>query len=140
MPYPPLVTYQSIGEYRSHFERVYCQKPINTFDGIAVRFQKRDFDHVFYESVKAKDDTFSSQRAERIDWIQATLADPSSDRYVGWDKSKKRYDNSRRVAVVNGNYVVVIAIKKNGQGRFITAYLADSARTIGLIRRGPRWT
>jgi len=140
MPYPPLVSYQTIDEYRAHFEKVYCRGPIVTFDGIPVRFRKRDFDHAFFESRTTKDDTFSPQRSQRIDWIQATLLDPDSERYVGWDKKKKRYDHQRRVAVVKGNYVVVIAINKDGAGRFITAYLADSSRTVGLIRQGPKWT
>ncbi len=139
MPYPPLVSYQTIDEYRVHFERVYCQGPIVTFDGIPVRFRKDDFDHAFFESRRAKDDTFSPQRSQRIDWIQATLQDPDSERYVGWDKKKKRYDRQRRVAVVKGNYVVVIAINKAGKGRFITAYVADSSRTLGMIRQGPKW-
>jgi len=55
MSYPPLLSYQTIGEYRAHFERVYCQGPIVTFDGIAVRFRKEDFDHAFFESKNAKD-------------------------------------------------------------------------------------
>ncbi|MBA3015801.1 MAG: hypothetical protein FP815_12780 [Desulfobulbaceae bacterium] len=139
MPYPPLVTCLTEAEYQVHFERMYCRGPINTFDGIAVRFNKRDFLHAFFESVYAKDDTFSIPRAERIEWIRATLQDPDSDRYVGWDSSKKRYDNNRRVTVVKGDYVVVIAIKSNGSGRFITAYVADSGRTISMIRKSPKW-
>ena len=37
MAYPPLVVYGSASEYRSRFERMYCQAPIITFDGIEVR-------------------------------------------------------------------------------------------------------
>lgn len=48
MPYPPLVSYNSVDEYRGHFERIYCRGVITTFDGIPVRFQKRDFDHAFF--------------------------------------------------------------------------------------------
>lgn len=139
MPYPPLVFYTSEPEYRAHFEKAYCLGPIVTFDGIPVRFQKKDFDHAFFESIHSKDDTFSPKRGQRIDWIQATLLDPASDRYIGWDSKKKRYDSTRRVAVVQENYVVVIAIKRNGEGRFITAYVADTSRTIQMIRQGPKW-
>jgi len=141
MPYPSLVVYSTEAEYRLHFERVYCQGPVFTFDGIPIRFQKRQFFHAFFESVRAKDDTFSRKRAERIDWIKVALQDPHSDRYVGWDSRRRRYDSSRRVAVVMGNYVVVVAFNRTkSSGRFITAFLADSGRTIRMIRRGPRWT
>ncbi len=58
MPYPPLAHYESESQYRAHFEEIYCVENIMTFDGIPVRFKKRDFDHAFYESTAAKDDTF----------------------------------------------------------------------------------
>lgn len=93
----------------------------------------------FFESRQSKDDTFSVERSQRIDWIRATLQDPTSERYVGWNSKQKSYDQDRRVTVVMGNYVVVIAVQKNGRGRFITAYVADSSRTLRLIRQGPKW-
>jgi predicted amidophosphoribosyltransferase len=34
-----------------------------------------------------------------MDWIQAALQDPESERYQGWDRDKKRHDKSRRVAI-----------------------------------------
>lgn len=141
MSYPPLVNYHTELEYRSHFEQSYCQGAIVTFDGISVRFRKDDFDHAFFESVQAKDDTFSTLRAERIDWIQAALLDPHSDRYVGWDNKRKRYDGKRRVTVVMGNFVVIIALlnQQGDKARFITAYVADSGRTISKIRQSPKW-
>lgn len=139
MPYPPLVTYSSEEEYRRHFERFYCHGPVLTFDGIAVRFRKRDFDHAFFESSQAKDDTFSMTRAKRVDWIKAALRDPHSERYIGWDNKQKRHDRKRRVTLVMGNYVVVIALTTTGAGIFITAYVADSEKTLKLIRKGPRW-
>jgi hypothetical protein len=139
MPYPPLVNYSLEEEYRRHFERVYCSGPVVTFDDIPVRFRKKDFDHAFFESRQAKDDTFSIIRAERIDWIKAALKDTHSERYVGWDNKQKRYDRKRRVALVMGSYVVVIALTAAGSGIFITAYVADSEKTLKLIRQGPRW-
>ena len=141
MVYPQLVTYQTKTEYQIHFNQIYCQGPIVTFDNIAVRFRKDDFYHAFFESVGGKDDTFSTKRAERIDWIKAALQDPHSDRYVGWDSKRKRYDGKRRVTVVVNNYVVVIALNPAGdKAHFITAYVADSGRTIRMIKQSPRWT
>ncbi len=69
----------------------------------------------------------------------------SSEKYVGWDRKKKRYNKKRRVAIVMGNYVVIIQLKGSGKAKFITAYLADKKgikgrpATIDLIRRGPKW-
>ena len=140
MPYPPLVSYQSEERYRLHFEQVYCRGPIITFDGIPVRFKKGDFNHVFYESVRTKDDSFSHMRAERIDWIRAALEDPKSERYVGWDKKRKRLDKRRRVTLVMGNYVAVIGISARRKARFITAFVADSEHTLRMIRQNPKWT
>lgn len=146
MAYPCLVHYNTENAYREYFEATYCNSPIITFDGVSVRFRKRDFDHAFFESVRGKDDTFSTKRAERIDWIKHCLQDPNSDRYVGWDKQKKRYDRTRRVAIVMGNYVVVIRLQKCGtKAHFVTAFVADTPSrpgrlsTIQQIRRSPRW-
>ena len=39
-----------------------------------------------------------------------------------------------------GNYVVVIGLNaEKKRGRFITVYVADSGRTIRMIRSGPKW-
>lgn len=145
-PYPPILNHTTEADYRAHFEREYCQKPILTFDGIEVRFRKSKFDHSFFESVKAKDDTFSLQRAKRMDWIKVALQDPHAELYQGWDKNRKRYDGFRRVAVVMGNYVVVIALTGDNKADFITAYVADTSgrgtrpSTIDMIRMSPKWT
>jgi hypothetical protein len=139
MPYPPLVYYRSISDYRQHFENIYCQGPITTFDGISVRFRKADFDHAFYESVNAKDDTFSQDRAERMDWIKAALEDANAALYVGWNKNKKRIDYNRRVALVNGNYVVIIFVYGNMKGAFITAYIVNKPGALQLIQKKPPW-
>lgn len=147
MVYPPLVRYPSEDEYRRHFEHVYCREPIVTFDGIKVRFRKDQFKHSFYESSRrnAIKDQFSVPRAERIDWIKAALEDPASERYVGWDNRKKRYDKKRRVAIVMGNYVVIIRLKNASSAFFVTAFVADTLTTptphstIDQIRKGPKW-
>jgi hypothetical protein len=139
--YPPLLWYGTEAEYRAHFERVYCQRPIITFDEIAVRFRKGGFDHCFYESTRRNrvKDVFSIQRAERIDWIKAALQDPNAELYVGWDGKKKRYDRSHRVVLVLGNYVVVIRISGSQTAQFVTAYVADSPSTLAKIKRNPMW-
>ncbi len=142
MHYPPLVCYKTEVEYRIHFERVYCQQPILTFDGVLVRFRKDRFDHCFYESTRRNHvkDAFSRMRAERIDWIEAGLQDPNTKLYVGWDSKRKRYDKRHRVIVVVGDYVVVIRIIGNKKAEFVTAYVADSASTLAKIKRSPIWT
>ena len=140
MSYPSFVVYNDESDYRSHYERVYCNASIVTFDGIPVRFSKRDFDHAFFESVVTKDDTFSNLRAQRVDWIKAALEDPNSDRYVGWDRKKKFYNYKRRVTLVQVNYVVIFAIKRDGTGRFISAFVANSGRTLQMIKQSPKWS
>ena len=74
-----------------------------------------------------------------MDWIKAALQDPGAERYMGWDRKKKKHNPSRRVCVVKDNYVVVIALKKKGGADFITAYVADSGRTLNMIRKSPLW-
>ncbi len=146
MPAPPLVVYETAEQYRSHFERTYCRGSITTFDGIEVRFRKRHFGHCFFES-SGRDrikDTFSRRRAERIDWIAATLRDPDAELYVGWNRDKRRYHPGRRVAILSGEFVVVIALTGEQAADFVTAYVLDSVRpgllsTLQMIRRGPRW-
>jgi hypothetical protein len=135
---PPLVAYPTEDEYRQHFRRVYCHGPIMTFDGIAVRFRAAMFDHCFFESVVTKDDSFSLVRAERIDWIAATLQDPNAELFVGWDSVKKRPATNRRVALVSGDYVTVIQMQGAGKATFITALVA-STPTFAKVRGNGRW-
>lgn len=143
MGLPPLVHYSTEMEYRVHFERVYCSEPIITFDGIYVMFSKTRFDHCFFESSRrdGSKDRFSLVRAERIDWIKATLQHPEAELYQGWDKAKRRHDPTHRVSVVYGDYVVVIRVRKKMGGKltaeFRTAYVADNS--IGKIRSSPKW-
>jgi len=139
LAYPPLMQYQSEQEYRKHFERTYCRGVIKTFDGFDVRFRKGQFDHCFFESVNSKDDTFSPDRAERIDWIKATLQDPNAELREGWDNKKKRPAKDRRVAVVMGDYVVIIRLRGLKKADFVTAFVAGN-RTIRQIRKNPLWT
>jgi hypothetical protein len=139
--YPPLVRYKNIGEYRTHYERIYCRGTITTFDGIAVRFRKSRFDHCFYESTKKNKvkDRFSMQRAERIDWIKTALKDPNAELHVGWDGKSKRYDPNRRVALVVDDFIVVIRLSSKKTAQFVTAFVADSPNTLAKIKGSPKW-
>jgi len=137
--YPPLLKDKTPSEYRSFFEANYCRGPITTFDGIEVRFRKRDFNHCFFESVREKDDTFSPQRAERLLWIKAALQDSAAEIYVGWNSQKKRPAENRRVAIVMGNYVVIVALTGGRTADFVTAFVAGD-RALRNIRTNPKWT
>lgn len=143
MASPPLLSLKSIREYREYYEKKYCTKPVLTFDGIPVYFSKSKFNHAFFESSRRNNvkDIFSKTRAERMDWIEATLKNPQAKLYQGWDKHKGKYDPRWRVSVVYGNYVVVIQIRAKKEGKlkaeFRTAYLADNS--IGRIRKSPGW-
>ena len=147
MSYPPLLKLATAAQYRTHFENIYCRGPITTFDGIQVRFRKRDFNHCFFESSRrdGAKDQFSLRRAERMDWIKVALQDKDADRYLGWDKKKRAYTRTRRVAVVMGNYVVVIALATQKRADFVTAFVADTAgsagraSTLDQIKAGPKW-
>lgn len=140
---PPLVAYSTEAEYRHHYERVYCHGKITTFDGIRVYFSPSSFEHAFFESSNrdGRKDVFSTVRAQRIDWIKATLENPQAAVYKGWNKRTRRYDDTRRVSVVYENFVVIIALslKRDGslKGNFITCYQADNS--INKIRQSPKW-
>lgn len=142
MPIPSFVIYESEAEYRQHYIEAYCKAPVTTFDGYKVKFARSRFDHAFYKSSKRDGikDCFSSERAERIDWIKHALEDPSSDLRVGWDKTRKRYDTNYRVAIIMGNYIVVISIvsKDTKEAYFVTAYLADKEALVKILR-SPKW-
>jgi hypothetical protein len=142
MPYPPLVGLADAEAYRQYFYRCYCRAPITTFDGIQVRFRKAKFEHAFFDrSIRRSGakDTFSSERAQRIDWIRSALQDPTAELYVGWDRLHKAHTIDRRVAVVCGDYVVVIALVGSDAADFVTAFVADSPSSLAQIRKGPRW-
>lgn len=140
---PPFVAYDTLKEYKNHFEETYCKTPTLTFDGIKVFFSKDKFEHAFFESTKRNGvkDTFSDERAKRIDWIKATLENPKADLYQGWDKDSKTYFPHRRVSVVFGDFAVIIglSLNKSGElkGNFITCYEANNS--IGKIRTSPVW-
>jgi hypothetical protein len=144
MALPPLVHYNTPAEYRQHYERHYCRGTIITADGIRVYFSASKFGHAFYES-SARDgqkDAFSTARAQRIDWIKATLEHPQAVMLQGWNNAACCYDPTRRVAVVFEDFVVIVqmGLKQNGElkANFVTCFQADNS--IGKIRRSPTWS
>jgi hypothetical protein len=140
--YPSPLKLADEAAYRARFEAIYCAGVILTFDGIRVRFQKRNFDHCFFESSQRNriKDTFSPQRSERLEWIAVALQDAGADRFQGWDRDSKTYDKTRRVTLVCGDYVVVIALTGATTARFITAYVADTPSTLAKLKTSPKWT
>lgn len=106
-----------------------------------VRFRKEDFLHCFFESSNRDDqkDTFSTRRAERIDWIKAALQDPKAELFAGWDRKRKIHDRDRRVCVVSGDYVVIIALTDKDKAYIITAFVIDDPRVLESIKRSPKW-
>lgn len=144
MALPPLVQYATPAEYRDHYERLYCRGVVQTFDGIRVYFAASKFGHTFYES-SARDgnkNVFSPVRAQRIDWIKATLEHPQAELFEGWDKQSRSHDVTRRVAVIFEDFVVVVAmgLKRDGalKANFVTCYQADNS--IGKIKASPVWS
>jgi len=142
--FPPLLSLGSAREYKKHYESRYQRGEIRTFDGIRVYFKPQKFGHAFYENSERRagvKDEFSTERAERMDWIRATLEHPDAKIYEGWNKAKKCYDETRRVSVVYADFVVVIecSLSRNDElkANFVTCYVAD--RSIDKIRTAPDW-
>lgn len=140
--YPPVLKVADEAADRARFEAIYCAGAVPTYDGITARFRKSDFDHCFFESSQRNrfKDTFSPLRAERLEWIAVALQDSSADRFQGWDRNTKTYDKTRRVTLVRGNCVVVIALTGTMSARFITAYVADTPNTLAKLKTSPKWT
>lgn len=144
MPLPPLLTYGTVREYKQHYERYYQRGTIFTFDSIRVYFKPQKFGHAFYQNSRGRSgakDEFSTERAQRMDWIKLTLEHPDADVYMGWNKDEKCFEEDRRVSVVFEDFVVVIELSLNTKGElkanFVTCYVAD--RSIGKIRSSPPW-
>lgn len=145
MSLPPLVKYESVSEYKRHYQRQYQRNRIVTFDGIRIYFQPQRFNHAFYENSnkqKGAKDRFSFERAERIDWIKETLNNPSAKLFQGWNQYNKTYEPARRVSVVYDDFVVIVEFRLNLQsqlkGEFVTCYVAD--KSIDKIKSSPLWS
>jgi hypothetical protein len=140
---PKLLEFIKESEYKNHFEKTYCQKPLMAHGGIPIYFAKSRFEHSFFESSDRRGlkDIFSKTRAERMDWIAITLKSPSATLYQGWNRKKRCYEPNTRVAFEFEEFVVVvrISLKRDGtlKGKFITCYQADNS--IEKIKKSPRW-
>jgi hypothetical protein len=136
---PPLKAFADAVECGKHYNQVYCAGPIPTFDGIMVRFDKRDFLHLFFESRGGTKNVFSIRRSERIDWIKAALQDPNAELFQGYDKTRKTYAPERRLCLVSGDYVVVIALTDVDKAHIITAFVIDDPAALQQIKSSPKW-
>jgi hypothetical protein len=141
MSMPPLRHFADEVQCGLHYRNVYCAGPIPTFDGIMVRFDKRDFLHLFFDSSKrdGNKDKFSTRRAERIDWIKAALQDPNAELYQGYNNETKKPMPDRRVCLVSGDYVVIIDVLDKNRAKIITAYVVDKPEVLVLIKSNPKW-
>lgn len=129
-------------ELRKIWSDNYYDKPITTFDNIKVHFYSNMFDHCFFESDnrrKGDKSILSYNRLEKIYWIKDALEDPTSILKQGWDSNTKSYDDSRRVTLVKGNYIVVILLYNKDKARFVTAYEVNSDENLGEIKNSPDW-
>jgi hypothetical protein len=138
---PPLLNLADWPAYQQHFVKTLCNGQLITHDGITVYFKRHSFYHAFFESSVYDDDSFSEIRAQRMEWISATLINPAADRFQGWNSKTRQHDPVRRVDVVFEDFVVVLQMIKrqdaNLAAQFITCYQAD--RSIAKIRKSPLW-
>ena len=134
MAYKKIKSYElTEAEMRKIWADEYCQKEIETFDGIKVKFYEDMFDHIFFESKNrvAKDKSdLSLNRLEKIYWIKDTLEDSTAILKKGWDSDKKEHFKDRRVAIVKGNYVVVIRFTGLLKAKLVTAYQKEDIENI----------
>ena len=139
---PPLLHLADQAAYQQYFVGKYCAGPMLTHDGIPVYFKRQSFYHAFFETVVYKDDTFSPTRAERIDWIEATLKDLGGTRFQGWVAKTKTYDPTRRVELCYENFVVVLIMGLNKDGdlraEFLTCYPVANKR-LPKVQNAPAW-
>jgi len=132
------------GELRQLWKKEYCDNsnPIHTFDAVLVKFNEPMFNHCFFESANRQvgdKSILSLNRLEKMLWIKETLQDPTAILKKGWDKKKKTYNNTRRVAFVKGNYIVVIRFTGVLRAQFVTAYEHQNDGNINKIKNSPDW-
>lgn len=123
----------SESELRRIWKDEYCDKEICTFDNVFVKFYEDMFDHVFFESfnkIRKDKSILSFNRLEKIYWIKETLHDRDAILKKGWDNERKEYFKDRRVAIVKGNYVVIIRFIGMLKAKFVTAYEKDNIDNI----------
>lgn len=131
-------------ELREIWFETYCAGDVMIFtlDGVLVKFYEDQFDHCFYESAnrrKRDKSILSYNRLEKIYWIKDTLEDPDAILNSGWLRDQQTYNNSRRLALVKENYVVVIRFTKAEKAKFITAYEITDAESLEKVIASPDW-
>lgn len=120
-------------ELRGMWKEEYCTNPITTFDGISVKCYEDMFDHIFYESadrVEKDKSILSLNRLEKMLWIKDVLEDKTAILKQGWDTKNKIYFEDRRVAIVKGNYIVIIRFTGVLKAKLVTAYEKDNIQNI----------
>ena len=112
-------------ELRLLWKTEYCEQEILTFDKVKVKFYEDMFDHAFFESsnrIKKDKSVLSLNRLEKMLWIKDTLQDKDAILKKGWDNKTKTYFKDRRVAIIKGNFVVIIRFTGLLKAKFVTAY------------------
>lgn len=146
MPYKKLkIQKMTEGDLRELWKNEYCSPNIciKTFDGIHVKFYEDMFDHAFFESAdrKAKDKSILSlNRLEKMLWIKETLQDENAILKEGWDRKNRTYINSRRLALIKDNYIVIIRLTGKQKAKFLTAYEVNNENNLTKIKNSPDWT
>ena len=111
----------------------YCKVDIETFDGVKVRFYEDMFDHCFFESynrIENDKSILSLNRLEKMLWIKEALQDSDAILKKGWNNKSKEYYTNRRVAIVKGNYVVIIRFTGYLKAKLVTAYEKNDIENI----------
>ena len=91
------------------------------------------FDHCFFESANRQEkdkSILSLNRLEKMLWIKDTLQDATAILKKGWDNYHKNYYVNRRVAIVKGNYVVIIRFTGILKAKLVTAYEKNDIENI----------
>ncbi|MEY5049783.1 MAG: hypothetical protein RLZZ175_3142 [Bacteroidota bacterium] len=112
-------------ELRQLWKMEYCISEILTFDNIKVKFYEDMFDHVFFESadrIEKDKSILSYNRLEKMLWIKDVLMDSTAILKKGWNTKDKEYYKDRRLAIVKGNYVVIIRFTGLLKAKLVTAY------------------
>lgn len=134
MAYKKIKSYQfTIEELRIIWRDEYCNEELQTFDGVMMKFYEDMFDHIFFESndrIKKDKSILSLNRLEKIFWIKEVLQDDKAILKKGWNTQEKKYYEDRRVAIVKGNYVVIIRFVGLLKARLVSAYEKEDIENI----------
>ena len=120
-------------EMRKIWKDEYCLSEIETFDGVKIKFYEDEFDHCFFESYNRKEkdkSILSLNRLEKMLWIKETLRDGTAILKKGWDSKAKEYFKDRRVAIVKGNYILIIRFTGLLKARLVSAYEKNDIENI----------